>query len=157
MTPTSVSADKPETTTPAPVRLLVCDDSIYMRMAIRAICEDHPDIVIVGEAKTGAEAISMAETLRPDVITMDVMMPDVSGASATELISKQSNIPIIILSGVRQRRSVVAAKLRALGASDVIWKSASMMDIDIEGIESAIREKVLRWGRRGAVSGERAV
>lgn len=144
----------PPPTNTAPVRLLICDDSIFMRMAIQAICEDRPDIDIIGEARNGSEAVELARTLNPHVITMDVDMPDVNGASATQMISAQLGIPIIILSGMRQRRSVAAAKLRELGAADVIWKSASMMDIDINGMADIIVEKVLHWGqeRRAAVS-----
>lgn len=148
MSPTQTSSVSDQPTLPSPVRLLVCDDSIFMRMAINAICGDRPDIEIIGEAKNGEEAIALVETLRPDVITMDVDMPGVNGASATEVISKKFETPIIILSGVRQRRSTIAARLRELGASDVIWKSASMMDIDIDGIAEVIVEKVLYWGRK---------
>ncbi len=121
-----------------------------MRMAIRAVCGDRSDIEIVGEAKSGGEAIVLVEQLRPDVVTMDVDMPGGNGASATEAISQRFGTPVIILSGVQQRRSVVAAKLRELGAKDVIWKSASMMDIDIDGIAEIILSKVLHWGRERA-------
>lgn len=137
-----------QNTNGAAVRWLVCDDSIFMRMAIHAMCDDRSDIEIVGEATNGAEAIAMAHQLTPDVITMDVDMPDVNGASATRTIASETNIPIVILSGLRQRRSAAADKLRDMGASDVIWKSASMMDIDIDGIAGIILEKVLHWGRK---------
>ena len=150
MEPTEHTAGDARDETAAPVRLLICDDSIFMRMAIRAICEERPDIEILGEAKNGNEAIDMVARLRPDVITMDIDMPGGNGASATETIAREFDTPIIILSGLRQRRSVVAAKLREMGASDVIWKSASMMDIDIDGIGGLIVEKVLHWGRRKA-------
>lgn len=133
-----------------PVRLLICDDSIFMRMAVRAICGDCPDIQIVGEAKSGGEAIDLVERLRPDVVTMDIDMPGGNGASATEVIAQRFGTPIIILSGVQQRRGVAAAKLRALGAKDVIWKSSSMMDIDIDGIAEIILSKVLYWGRENS-------
>ena len=149
----TVNQTRPETgstAVQAPVRLLICDDSIFMRMAIRAICEDRPDIEIVGEAKNGDEAVSLVEALRPDIVTMDIDMPGMNGASATETIAKRFDTAIIILSGVRQRRSVIAARLREMGAVDVIWKSASMMDIDIDGITGVIVEKVLHWGRRSA-------
>lgn len=143
----------PIPTNHAPVRLLICDDSIFMRMAIHAICDDRPDIDIIGDARNGSEAVDLARSLSPDVITMDVDMPDMNGASATQTIATQLGIPIIILSGMRQRRSVAAAKLREMGASDVIWKSASMMDIDIDGIGGIIVDKVLHWGhgRRCAI------
>ena len=133
-----------------PVRLLICDDSIFMRMAVRTLCEDHPEISVVGEAKDGAEAIELVETLRPDVVTMDVNMPGVNGASATESIVKTYQIPVIILSGLTQRRSAMANRLLEIGAADVIWKSASLMDIDIDAVAQIIIDKVLYWGRKGA-------
>lgn len=129
------------------VRLLICDDSIFMRMAIRTLCEEHEDIEIVGEAKDGKEAIEMVTSLRPDVITMDVDMPGIDGVSATQTIVESHRIPVIILSGLTQRRSALANQFLESGAVDVIWKSASMMDIDIGGIAHTIIEKVLFWGR----------
>lgn len=131
-----------------PIRLLICDDSIFMRMAIRTLCEEEQQIIIVGEAKDGAEAIEAARTLEPDVVTMDVDMPGVDGVSATETIVRDYDIPVIILSGVTQRRSALANRALEIGAVDVIWKSASLMDIDIGGVAHTIIEKVLLWGRR---------
>ncbi len=133
--------------TSAGVRLLICDDSIFMRMAIRTLCQEHPDIEIVGEAKNGQEAIDMVARLQPDLVTMDVDMPGMNGVSATQTIVESHQLPVIILSGLTRRRSEMAAEFLDSGAVDVIWKSASMMDIDIGGIASIIIEKVLFWGR----------
>jgi len=131
-----------------PVRLLICDDSIFMRMAIRTICEDHPQITIIGEAKNGAEVIEAVRTLAPDVITMDVDMPGIDGIAATETISAEYDVPIIILSALTEKRSALAQHTLDAGAVDVIWKSASLMDIDIGGIADTIVEKILLWGTR---------
>ena len=57
------------------IRLLISDDSAFMRIAIRKMVESEPDIEVVGEAKTGQMCVEMAQNLKPDVITMDVEMP----------------------------------------------------------------------------------
>ncbi|QIE56695.1 response regulator [Pikeienuella piscinae] len=138
---------------PHPVHLLICDDSIFMRMAIRTLCEEDPRIVVIGEARDGAEAIEAVRTLQPDVVTMDVDMPGVDGASATERIVRESEIPVIMLSGINRSRSALTDHLLECGAVDVIWKSASMMDIDIGGVAQTIIEKVLFWGQKPANPG----
>lgn len=128
------------------IRLFICDDSIFMRMAIKTICEEHPLIEIIGEATEGGEAIEAISETKPDVVIMDLDMPGVDGIEATETIMREHNIPIIILSGLTERRSVLATKSLEIGAVDVIWKSASLMDIDIGGIADTILEKIVFWG-----------
>lgn len=129
-----------------PVRLLICDDSVFMRMAVRALCEAHPSIEIVGEAEDGEDAIQATAELKPDVITMDLSMPGMDGVAATQAIVQKNKVSVIILSSLTERRSALAEKLMEIGAVDAIWKSASLMDIDIDGIASTILEKILFWG-----------
>ncbi|MCC9620427.1 response regulator [Thalassospira sp. MA62] len=129
-----------------PVKLLICDDSVFMRMAVRALCEVHPGIDIVGEAEDGEDAISAAAELKPDVITMDLSMPGMDGVAATQAIARQNKTSIIVLSSLTEQRSALAERLMEIGAVDAIWKSASLMDIDIDGIATTILEKILFWG-----------
>ncbi|RZI95432.1 MAG: response regulator, partial [Microbacterium sp.] len=69
--------------TAAPLRVLLVDDHAVMRAGFRMILESEPGIVVVGEAATGAEAVRAAHELAPDVICMDVQMPDMDGIEAT--------------------------------------------------------------------------
>lgn len=66
--------------------VLLVDDHPVVREGLRGMIDVEPDLMVVGEAGSGAEAIAMAESLRPDVILMDLRMPDVDGVTATERI-----------------------------------------------------------------------
>lgn len=137
-----------------PIRLLICDDSVFMRMAVRTLCDVHPDIEIIGEAEDGEDAITAVRELSPDIVTMDISMPGLDGVAATTEIAQKHDVPIIILSSLTERRSALAERLMDVGAVDVIWKSASLMDIDIDGIANTILEKILFWGRHHAPVGD---
>jgi len=73
----------------APVRVLVADDSFIVRGGLRTAVEAVPGFVVVGEATTGTEAIDLARRLVPDVVLMDLRMPDVDGIAATRRISAE--------------------------------------------------------------------
>ncbi|ERP91222.1 hypothetical protein Q669_31990 [Labrenzia sp. C1B10] len=135
----------------APIRLLICDDSIFMRMAIKTICEEISGVEVVAEAENGQEVIDAVRVYKPDVITMDVDMPGVDGISATATIRSESDVPVIVVSGLTERRGHLAKRMLEVGAVDVIWKSGSLMDIDISGIAQTIVDKVLFWGARAPV------
>ncbi|GAB2855736.1 response regulator transcription factor [Actinocorallia aurea] len=70
----------------APIRVLVADDQALLRGSFRALIETAPDLAVVGEAATGAEAVELTRALAPDVVLMDVRMPHVDGVEATRRI-----------------------------------------------------------------------
>ncbi|MFE6851673.1 response regulator transcription factor, partial [Streptomyces sp. NPDC057674] len=70
----------------APVRIVLADDERMVRTALRVILDAEPDLEVVGEAATGAEAVSVVRAERPDVVLMDVRMPEIDGIRATEQI-----------------------------------------------------------------------
>jgi len=81
-----------------PIRILIADDHALMRVGLRSMLGDEPDLEIVGEAANGADAVRLAKALRPDVVVMDLMMPKLTGAEATqEILQFLPSAKIVIL------------------------------------------------------------
>lgn len=81
-----------------PLRILLADDHLIVRMGLATIISLEPDMEVVGEAEDGAEAARLADTLDPDVIIMDIMMPNVNGAEASRrILAKHPDAKILVL------------------------------------------------------------
>ena len=81
------------------IRVLLADDHSLVRKGFRRLLEDEPGIVVVGEASNGVEAVEMARALRPEVIVMDMSMPELNGTQATiEILKFMPSAAIVILS-----------------------------------------------------------
>lgn len=107
------------------VRVLIADDQALVRGSFRLLVESADDLTVVGEAGTGAEALALARSTRPDVIVMDVRMPEMDGIEATRQISADpalSDVRVLILTTFDLDEYVYAA-LRA-GASGFLLKDA---------------------------------
>ena len=81
------------------IRVLLAEDHTLVRQGFRRILEDDPGIVVAGEARTGIEAIEQCKELKPDVVVMDLSMPELGGLEATaEILKADPQIKILILS-----------------------------------------------------------
>ena len=82
------------------IKVLIVDDSSFIRVRIRTLLETSDKIKVIGIARNGMDAVHKTIILKPDVITMDINMPDISGIEAVELIMKQRPTPIIMVSSL---------------------------------------------------------
>ncbi|MDZ7838808.1 MAG: response regulator transcription factor [Actinomycetota bacterium] len=88
------------------IRVLVTDDHLLVRQGIRALLEVSDDIEVVGEAENGKQAIQMSSKLNPDIILMDLIMPEVGGVAATEKILEDwPDIKIVVLTSFVDRKA----------------------------------------------------
>jgi two-component system, chemotaxis family, chemotaxis protein CheY len=110
-----------------PIRILVVDDAAFMRKMIRDIFTGE-EFEVVGEAQNGREAIAAFRELQPDLVTMDVVMPEMGGIEATrELLALRSDVVVLICSALGQEALVMEA-IEA-GASDFIVKPFNPADV----------------------------
>jgi DNA-binding NarL/FixJ family response regulator len=105
------------------IRVLVADDQTLVRTGFRVILEAEGDIEVVAEADTGAEAIRQAQLTEPDVILMDIRMPELDGLSATEEILRHPDPPTIVVLTTFDQNEYVYRALRA-GAAGFLLKDA---------------------------------
>ncbi len=108
------------------IRVLVVDDSAIMRKLIADILKNDPEIEVVDTAKTGKEAIEKAKVLKPDVITLDIEMPEMDGITALKIIKKEvPQSKVIMFSSLTQEGAKATIESLSLGAYDFVPKPSS--------------------------------
>ncbi len=112
------------------ITVMLVDDHALVRKGFRRMVEDDPEIRIVGEASNGKEAVELAQQLHPQVIVMDMAMPEMDGVQATREILKHSPKTVVLLLSMYSQESYVRNAFDA-GALGYVLKNAS--DIDLAG------------------------
>lgn len=134
------------------ISVLIVDDSALVRQLLADLIARDPELELAGMARNGVEAISMTQELDPDVVTMDIHMPEMDGLSALEYIMKKSPRPVVMLSALVKKGAVPTLKALELGAVDFIAKP-SQLPTSV----SDIREDVLLKIKAAATSRAREV
>ncbi len=134
-------------------RVLLADDHKILRQGLQTLLQNEPDIEVVGQADNGRGAIELAKELRPDVVIMDVAMPDVSGVGATrELVNVVPTAKVVALSMHSDRRFVTG--MLSAGASGYLLKDSAFEELALS-IRAVMRgELYLSAGITGVVVDE---
>lgn len=116
---------------------VICDDHAIFREGLRSLLSTHPELNIVGEAKNGFEALEMVKRFEPDVVTMDIALPQLSGIEATrEIIATFPQTRVIILSA-HSRKTFILEALKA-GARGYVLKDSAGEKL-LDAVEAVLR------------------
>ena len=127
---------------PKKFRVLVVEDSTFMRRVLESIFNSDDQLQFVGHATDGREAIALAETLKPDVITMDLNMPHMDGLQATAHIMTTNPRPIVVVSSETREGADKTLKALELGAIEFVTKPSAGVDLDMQSAKEELIRKV---------------
>jgi two-component system chemotaxis response regulator CheB len=133
-----------ETDSGPAIRVLVVDDSAFMRFTITRYLNEAGDIQVVGAARDGQEALAMLATSKPDIITLDVEMPNLDGLSTLREIMAEHPVPVIMLSSLTADGALETIQALTLGAVDFVTKPSNKANV------SAVMDEVILKIRRAA-------
>ena len=120
-----------------PTRILIADDDVSIRRLLRRLLEEHLDWKVCGEAENGYDALIKASDLSPDVVILDLAMPQMNGfQAARELSAKHPSIPMLLMT-VQEVSSELAHEARKVGFRGAISKSTGVEVV--RGVEKVLR------------------
>jgi len=124
------------------IRVLVVDDSAFMRKAITIMLESDPQIKVIGTARNGLEGVEKAAELKPDLVTMDIEMPQMDGLTALRKIMNTNPVPVMMVSSLTSSGAKATLDALDLGAVDFIPKQLSYVSLDIVKIQDTLIKKI---------------
>jgi two-component system chemotaxis response regulator CheB len=123
------------------IRVVVVDDAEFMRKELTRILESDKDIEVVGYGKTGQEGIEAVKTLKPDVVTLDIDMPEMDGITALKHIMIECPTPVVVVSALTHQGDVTFESLR-LGVVDFLPKPSGSVSRDIESQKEELIHRI---------------
>jgi two-component system, chemotaxis family, protein-glutamate methylesterase/glutaminase len=138
------------------IKVLICDDSAFLRVTLRKIIESDPMLRVLAIARNGAEAVEKAIRMKPDVITMDINMPVLDGVAALKDIVRLKIAPVIMLSAATRDDAPATFEAMEAGAFDFIAKPSEVDSLDnraatiIQKIKQAAASNIYRKLERAA-------
>jgi len=125
------------------IKVLVVDDSAFMRKVISDLLEEDPRIKVIDRARNGKEAVEKVVKLQPDVVTLDVEMPEMDGLAALKEIMRLKPTPVIMVSSITRKGAEITIKALTLGAVDFVTKPSGTISLDMQVVAQELREKVI--------------
>ncbi|MEM1128029.1 MAG: chemotaxis response regulator protein-glutamate methylesterase [Bacteroidota bacterium] len=124
------------------IRVLIVDDSAFMRRALERMLEQDPGIEVIGTARNGVEAVVKVKAQRPDVVTMDIEMPQMDGISALKKIMQECPTPVLMVSSLTKEGAPATIEALSAGAVDFIAKQSSFVSLEIQNIQDDLIGKI---------------
>ncbi|TKC18675.1 protein-glutamate methylesterase/protein-glutamine glutaminase [Robertmurraya kyonggiensis] len=125
------------------IKVLIVDDSAFMRKLIQDFLSEHPSIEVISTARNGEDALKKIKTLSPDVVTMDVEMPVLNGIEALKKIMNEHPVPVLMLSSTTKQGAENTIQAMALGAIDFIAKPSGAISLDLYKVKEELIQKVI--------------
>lgn len=125
------------------IKVLVVDDSAFMRKVISDLLEEDPRIKVIDRARNGKEAVEKVVKLQPDVVTLDVEMPEMDGLAALKEIMRLKPTPVIMVSSITRKGAEITIKALTLGAVDFVTKPSGTISLDMQVVAQELREKII--------------
>ena len=137
------------------LRVMIADDAIVVRGLFARWIEAEPDMALVASLRNGREAVEQIERIRPDVVILDVDMPELDGITALpQLLAKCPGVTVIMASTLTRRNAEISLRALSLGATDYIPKPSSQSDVGAAPeFRRELIEKIRQLGRRNKTAG----
>ncbi len=135
------------------IRVLVVDDAVVVRRLLTSVIDEDPELEVVGIAANGVIALQKIEQLKPDIVTLDIEMPEMDGiATLAQIRKRDRNLPVIMFSTLTERGATATLEALALGASDYVTKPANVGSVTMamEAVRRELIPKIKTFCRRGA-------
>ncbi|HPZ54656.1 MAG: chemotaxis response regulator protein-glutamate methylesterase [Bacillota bacterium] len=124
------------------IRVLVVDDSAFMRKVISDIINEDPGMEVIGTARDGEEALSKIEQLKPDVVTLDVEMPKLNGIEVLRRIMPSNPVAVVMVSSLTREGADITIEALTLGAVDFVAKPTGAISVSMREMASELRKKI---------------
>ncbi|MCW3984654.1 MAG: chemotaxis response regulator protein-glutamate methylesterase [Candidatus Bathyarchaeota archaeon] len=124
------------------IKVVVVDDSLLMQRVLCDLLQSDKQIVVVGTARDGEEALIKVANLKPDVVTMDIEMPKMNGLTAVRRIMESNPTPVVMISALTQREALLTLKALEFGAVDYVPKPSGQISLNMESVREELLSKV---------------
>jgi two-component system chemotaxis response regulator CheB len=134
------------------IKVLVVDDSAFMRQSISFLLREVPEIEVIGTARDGKDAVEKVKALKPDVVTLDVEMPVMTGLEALEIIMKESPTSVIMFSSLTSEGADATIKALELGAVDFLAKDNTTTHSTLQKIKNELIDKIKHFANKESIT-----